>query len=144
MIVLSAFCILKIKNVDIDMTRDIIQLLEGQVGIMLPGFFLLYAVSMIYQLLMYYLSISIGQLFSGNKIAGAIVGYLLISFVLYLLIMGIAVVGGLFAGIVEMNFMKIEAGMTIYLSGLSILMLIVSVAAYFMICHLLGKKLNLN
>lgn len=116
-----------------------------ETGMALPLFCVMMAVSMIYQMLLYYLSIAIGQIFSGNKIAGSIVGYLIINFVMEMLMVAIMLTGGMIAGFENMDaYMNTETGMQMLVCGICMLMLVIAAVEYFATCRLLKKKLNLT
>lgn len=144
-LVLSVSSMFLFGKVSWDEIQMFVRMFESELKMPLAVFAIMMAVSLVYQMLVYYLSIAIGQLFAGNKIAGSIVGYLIISFALELAIVGIVFVSGFIAGFAEMDLlMATEKGMTIYMCLLCGMMLLVAVGAYFLTCNLLKKKLNLT
>ena len=101
-------------------------------------------VSMVYQLLFYYLSIAIGQLFHDHKIVGSVVAYCLLSFVLEIIVMILmfAVFG--LAGVIDMSqSMSATDGINAMYLFTTVLSAVIGTIAYFVICHLFKKKLNL-
>ena len=114
-------------------------------GMILPVFGIMMLVSFMYQILLYYLSIAVGQLFGNHKILASVIAYCALSFGIELILMVviIAVCGAI--GFIEVSQqMSSLSGMTAFY-GISIgWMVVLGAIEYFVICHLLKKKLNLN
>lgn len=109
------------------------------------AFLLFLAVSMLYQIVVYYLSIAIGQLFSGNKIIGAVAGYCLLNFALQVLMIAIMVVLGLVFSFQEIDaYINSEQGMLVFLYVYSAFMVFMAAGGFMFTCRLLKKKLNLS
>ena len=90
-------------------------------------------------------AISLGQLFRKHKLIGAILSYLGLNTV-------ISMVTGIFSALALflIDFEATQAGQALngymigYLSSMSILMLILTVVMYWLCCHIMTKKLNLE
>lgn len=118
---------------------------KGSIALIVIVFILFFLVSLIWSQLMYYLSISLGQVLCKNKLLGAFVAYLVISFVVqiitFALVLIIALIAG-FSGFV--NFMNSGDGLIIIYGIMGIESIILSIISYFIIHRCLTKKLNLN
>ena len=113
-------------------------------GAYIPAILFLIVVNMAYQLVIYYLSIAIGQLFTGNKIVGAVVGYCIIYFVVQALFIAMFVIAGAIGGFdtIDTMFNTVD-GMPALFVVSSLPSLVFGVVGYFVTCKLLKKKLNL-
>jgi len=116
----------------------------AEVGPMFGTLLLVIPVSVIYQLLFYYMSIAIGQMFVEHKIIGAVVAYFSLNFVLEMLMtVGMFVVLGL-DGVIAMGIeVNTPQGIVNVYLWTTALTAALGVAFYFATCHLLKKKLNL-
>ena len=126
---------------------DGISYLSDQVGTLFPIFLAMLLCSLIYQLLLYYLSIAVGQLFGTYKILASVIAYCAISFVveiaMLLILLGVFAVIGFDKMNMFMNSMPAADVMTkIYFLCMG-WTIILGVVEYFVTCHLLKKKLNL-
>lgn len=142
---LSLFLVFVPGHIEMEVLSDVISYLSDQFGDFLPVFFIMLLFSMMYQLLMYYLCIAIGQLFNTYKIVGAVVAYCVISFVVEMVLMVVMLAVFAIIGFEKVDtFMNSMDGMTTFYlisTGWTILL---GVAEYFGVCHLLKKKLNLG
>lgn len=144
-IAFSLVSVFLLGNASREQVTTVIEMLEAEVGLPLPMFAAVLFVSMVYQMLVYYLSIAVGQMFSGNKIAGSIIGYLVISFGIEFVMIVIVFLCGFLAGFGQLDsFMTTEGGMSIFVCLMCGIMLGVAVVEFFITCYLLKKKLNLN
>ena len=110
----------------------------------IPAFGLLLVVNLAYQLVLYYLSIAIGQLFTGNKIVGAVVGYCIIYFVVQAVLIALFVIAGCIGGFANIDAMfNTVEGIPMLFVLSSVPSLVLGVVGYFITCKLLKKKLNL-
>ena len=116
-----------------------------ETGMILPVFGIMLLVSIMYQLLLYYLSIAVGQLFGNHKILASVIAYCALSFGIELIMMVVIIAVCGVIGFVEVSEqMNSLSGMTTFY-GISIgWMAVFGAIEYFVICHLLKKKLNLN
>jgi len=141
----SLFLVFIPGHIEMDVVSDVISGLTDQFGKMVPVFFVMLFFSMMHQMLMYYLSLSIGQLFNTYKIVGAVVAYCAIYFVMEMVVMVVMLLIFLIIGFDKVdsllstmdgmaNFYLISTGWTV----------VVAIAEYFGVCYLLKKKLNLN
>lgn len=120
------------------------QVIEEYGGIVF-AFLLFLAVSLLYQMIVYYLSIAIGQLFSGNKVLGAVAGYCLLNFALQIFMIAIVVVLGAVFSFQEIDaYMNSEQGLLIFLYVYSAFMACMAAGGFALTCRLLKKKLNLS
>ncbi len=141
---LSLFCVFVVGHMELGKFFDGVSYLADIGGKMIPVFVVMMLISMMYQLMIYYLSIAIGQRFGSYKILASIIAYCALSFaielVLMLVILGVFGVVG-FMEIAESRYtMDGMVGFYLMTTGLS---LIVGVAAYLVTCYQLKKKLNL-
>jgi len=113
-----------------------------EAGPMLGTMCIMMPVNLIYQLLFYYLSIAIGQMFVEHKIVGAVVAYFSLSFALEMLMtIGMFVVLGIDGVLfMEMDSPSGVAGVYLWTTALTA---VLGVVFYFVTCHLFKKKLNL-
>lgn len=144
-LILSLCVIFLVGKVSLGEIADVWQAMIGEVGGgFIPAFLLLLAVNMAYQLVIYYLSIAIGQLFTGNKIVGAVVGYCVIYFVVQALLIVIFMVAGLIGGFANIDAMfNTVDGIPLLFVLTSLPSAVLGVIGYFVTCKLLKKKLNL-
>ncbi len=142
---LSLYCVFVAGHVEWSTVTGVVSLITEEMGLVLPVFFVMMLFSIIYQTLLYYLCIAIGQLFGNYKIIASVIAYCAIAFGLEVIVvlilvmigglMGFAEVGNLFVSLTDMT--------TIYI--ISILwMALLAAIGYFVTCRLLKKKLNLN
>ena len=123
---------------------DGVSYITDQFGSMLPVFLVIMLVGMMYQLMIYYLSMAIGQRFGTYKILASIIAYCALSFVIELVLMFIIL--GIFGivGFMEMSMaMTTPEGMTGFYLLTGGMSAVAGVAAYFVTCYQLKKKLNL-
>jgi len=145
--IISLFLVFVPGHIEIKEVLDGISYLSDQVGTLFPVFLAVLLCSMIYQLLLYYLSIAVGQLFGTYKILASVIAYCAISFVVEIAMLAILLGVFVFVGFDEVNvFMNSMPGtemMTkIYFFSMA-WTIALGVVEYFVICHLLKKKLNL-
>ena len=105
--------------------------------------------TMAYQLLMYYVSISVGQMLQGNKIVGCVLGYVIINTVVQTFVMLVSLVAtfavGLGIGSKELErVLESEAGLAALFIGETALMFVLAIVGFFVTNYFLKKKLNLN
>ena len=140
----SLFCVFVVGHVKPDVFLEGLASVVKEFDGLLPLFVVVMIVGIMYQILIYYLSIAIGQLFGNYKILASVLAYCILGFVLELII-GFAMLGvfGL-TGMLQMgDTLAVSEGMTgLYLitTGISV---IISAVSYFVTCYLLKKKLNL-
>ena len=115
-----------------------------QFGSMIPVFVVMIMLSMMYQLMIFYLSIAIGQRFGTYKILASILAYCVLNYVIEFGIM--LVILGIFGAV---GFAEMSRSMET-LEGIKGVCLLVGgilgtmgIAAYFVTCDQLKKKLNL-
>lgn len=142
--VLSLFSVFVVGHIPLGEFFDGIAYLTDMFGKLLPVFIGVMLISMMYQLMIYYLSIAIGQRFGTYKILASIIAYCALSFaielVLMLIILGIFGAVGFMKMAESMYTMDGMTGFYLMMGGLSA---IVGISAYFVTCHQLKKKLNL-
>lgn len=140
--ILSLFCVFVPGHMSLHEFSEGMSFITDQFGDgLLPVFGIMILFSMMYQILLYYLSIAVGQLFATYKVVGAVVSYCAISFVIEMVLMIIMFVVFAIIGFDEMA--STSANMTTFYV-ISILWTIgLGVLEYFVTCHLLKKKLNL-
>ena len=145
--ILSLFLVFVPGHIEIKEIFDGISYFTDQVGTLLPVFLAVLLCSMIYQLLLYYLSIAVGQLFGTYKILASVIAYCAISFVVEIAVLVILLGVFAFVGFDEVNvFMNSMPGTEmvtkIYFFSMA-WTIALGVVEYFVTCHLLKKKLNL-
>lgn len=142
--VLSLFCVFLLGHVEFGELFDGLSYLTDMGGKMIPVFIVMMLVSMMYQLMIYYLSIAIGQRFGNYKILASIIAYCALSFVIELVLMFIVLAVFGVVGFMEMaeSMYTVDgmAGFYLMTTGFSALM---GIVAYFVTCYQLKKKLNL-
>lgn len=141
---LSLISVFVVGHVEWEMFAEVVGFIFEEAGIMVPVFCLMLVVSVIYQLLLYYLSIAIGQLFGNYKILASVIAYCALSFGIELLM--VLLIFGIFAGIgfLEIGeYMVSGNGMAIFYAISMAWMVIFGGIEYFVTCRLLKKKLNL-
>lgn len=141
---LSLFLVFVPGHIEMKEVTNIISLLSEEFGTLFPVFFVMIFFSMMYQLLMYYLSVAVGQLFGTYKIVGAVVAYCIISFALEMVMTVIILVVFAIIGFDKMDaIMSTMDGMTkFYLISIG-WTIALGIGEYFGVCYLLKKKLNL-
>lgn len=103
------------------------------------------AVSLLWQMILYYLSIAFGQMFSGNKILGAVAGYCLLNFSLQVFNIVFVVILGAVLGFHKMDlYFNSEQGMLVLLYVYSAYMVCMVAVGFVLTSRLLKKKLNLG
>ena len=141
----SLFLVFVPGHIEMNQLSVVISQLSDQFGVMVPVFFAMLLFSLMYQILTYYLSIAIGQLFGTYKIVGAVVAYCAISFVVELALMVVMLGAMVIIGFDKVDaFMSSMNGMAKFYLFSTGWMIILGVVEYFVICHLLKKKLNLS
>ena len=142
--VLSLFCVFVVGHMKMGDFFDGMSYLTEMFGDMIPVFIVMMLVSMMYQLMIYYLSIAIGQRFGNYKILASIIAYCALSFVielaLMLIILGIFGAVGFMEMAESMYTMKGMTGFYLMTTGLSA---VTGIVAYFVTCYQLKRKLNL-
>ena len=103
---------------------------------------ILLLISLLSQLLMYYASISLGQLFGGHRVLGAIAAYMGLNFISQIISSIILIV----LSVGSMDTYALMTGRTIIaLYGLTGCLNLLLALGYYMICYyIMEKKLNLN
>ena len=79
--ILSLFSVFVIGHIEMGEFFDGVSSLADMAGKMVPVFIVMMLISMMYQLMIYYLSIAIGQRFGNYKILASIIAYCALSFV---------------------------------------------------------------
>ena len=142
--ILSLFCVFAVGHIEMGVFFEEFTAVLKEFDGLFPVFVVLMVVGIMYQILIYYLSIAIGQLFGTYKILASVLTYCVLGFVLEMVI-GFVLLGvfGL-TGMLQMgDAMSVSEGMTgLYLvsAGVSV---IIGAVSYFVTCYLLKKKLNL-
>ncbi len=142
--ILSLFCVFAVGHIEMGVFFEELASVMKEFGGLVPVFVVVMIVGIMYQILIYYLSIAIGQLFGTYKILASVLTYCILGFVLEMVI-GFALLGvfGL-TGMLKMGeTMAVSDGITgVYLltAGVSA---VFGVVSYFVTCYLLKKKLNL-
>ena len=140
----SLFLVFVPGHMEIKQLFDGISFISEQFGVLIPVFLVMLLFSMMYQMLLYYLSIAVGQLFGTYKILASVIAYCAISFALeiVLLVIMLCVFAGV--GFDKVNtFMNSMDGMTNFYYISSGWTIVLGIVEYFVICRLLKKKLNL-
>lgn len=142
--IVSLFLVFVPGHIEIKVLLEGLSYFSDQVGTLIPVFVIMLLFSMMYQMLLYYLSIAVGQLFGTYRILASVVAYCAISFVLEIVLVIILMVIFAIFGFDEMNvFMNTTDGMTkFYLISMG-WTIVLGIVEYFVICRLLKKKLNL-
>lgn len=145
LIVISALSVFVVGHIEWSMFCEGVAFVVEQSGMILPVFGIMLLISFMYQMLLYYLSIAVGQLFGNHKILASVIAYCVLSFGIELIMLVIMIAVGATMGFAEMTEqMSSLSGMTIFY-GISIgWMVVLGVAEYFVVCYLLKKKLNLG
>ena len=145
LVVLSLICVFVLGHIELKIVWDFAREVLEESGIAIPGLALILVTSLAYQITFYYLCIAIGQLFANQKLAGAIVSYCVLSFVVEIFNLILVFVGFAIMGYSELEtYFASSAGMNavyIFSAGLTA---VLGVVAYFVTCFLLRRKLNLN
>jgi len=101
--------------------------------------------SMLYQLMVYYCSIAIGQTFTGNKIAGSIIGYVILYVSTEVIMLGGVFAIGLIVGIDDINaYANSVDGMPMLFGVTGALMAVFAGIVFYITNRIFTKKLNLN
>lgn len=142
--VLSLFCVFVVGHVGVGEFFEALSSVVSEFGALVPVFGVMMLVGIMYQMMIYYLSIAIGQLFGTYKILASVIAYCAIAFVIEIVMM-FAVLG--IFGITGIMNMGETMAVTDGMAGLYLLTAGVStvfgITAYFVTCYLLKKKLNL-
>lgn len=144
LVTLSLICVFVVGHVEWKAFSDGIGFVFDEAGIMVPTFCLMLVISSIYQLLLYYLSIAIGQLFGNYKILASVIAYCALSFGIELIM--VLLIFAIFAGVgfLEMSrYLSSQEGLSIFYVISMVWMIAFGAVEYFVTCHLLKKKLNL-
>lgn len=142
--ILSLLGVFVVGHIDLKEFFEGVSALGGEFGKLVPVLGIMMIVSTIYQLTVYYLSMAIGQLFGTYKILASVIAYCALAFVIEIVI--VLVVVGIFgvAGFMKMSTaMMTTDGMANFYLVFTGMSAVIGVAAYFVTCHLLTKKLNL-
>jgi protein-S-isoprenylcysteine O-methyltransferase Ste14 len=120
------------------------QILDTYKALPIAVIFMIFG-SMLYQLMVYYCSIAIGHTFTGNKIAGSIIGYV----ILYVITEVVMLVGvfaiGLIVGIDDINAYANSAdGMPVLFGVTGVIMAVFAGIVFYITNRIFTKKLNLN
>lgn len=143
--ILSLLCVFVVGHVEWSTFSEIVSFLTKEMGMALPLFFVMMLFSSLYQMLQYYLSIAIGQLFGNYKILASVIAFCAISFGLEILVVLIIVIVCGIAGFMDGGIYMTALSDVTPLYIISVLwMVLLAVIEYFVTCHLLKKKLNLN
>lgn len=141
----SLFLVFIPGHIEMKEVSKIISYFSEQTGTLLPVFFLLMFFTLMYQLLFYYMCIAVGQSFGSNKVIWSVVMYCIINFIMEMVLLVILLVVFAIIGFNEVEaFMNTTDGATILYSISIVWTCILGVAAYFITCNLLKKKLNLT
>lgn len=142
--IVSLFLVFVPGHMEMKELEMLLSVVFEESGMVLPVFFVLIMFSIMYQILLYYLSIAVGQLFGNYKILASVIAYCVISFVVEIVLLLLLVGGFAIIGFDEVEaFVNSVNGMT-KISVISMSWtLVLGVVEYFVICHLLKKKLNL-
>lgn len=145
LVVLSLLSVFVIGHIEWSVFCEGVAFVTDEMGVILPVFGIMMLVSFMYQMLLYYLSIAVGQLFGNHKILASVIAYCALSFGIELIMMVVIIAVCGVIGFVEVSEqMSSLSGMTTFY-GISIgWMAVLGAIEYFVICHLLKKKLNLN
>lgn len=144
LIVLSLLTVFVVGHVEWSAFSEVISFILEETGAMLPILGVTMLISMMYQMLMFYLSIAIGQIFGHYKILASVIAYCVIGFGLELIMMIIilaicGIIGFVEVGEFIMNMSNMNAFYLISIAWSAVL----AVIAYFVTCRLLKRKLNL-
>ena len=142
--VLSLIGVFAVGHVSFSEFFDVVSYLMEMIGDMMPAMLVMIVVSMMYQLMIFYLSIAIGQRFGTYKILASILAYcalcLIVELIMFLVLLGFF---GL-AGFMEINqTVYIMDGMNSFYLLTAGLSAVIGIAAYFVTCRQLKRKLNL-
>ncbi len=142
--VLSLIAVFVVGHMSFGEFFDGVSYIADMLGGVGPAILVMTLISMMYQLMIYYLSIAIGQRFGNYKILASIIAYLALTFAVELVLM--LIVLGIFGivGIVEMSqSLYSMEGMSWFYLATGAISAVIGVAAYFVTCYQLKKKLNL-
>ena len=142
--IVSLFLVFVPGHIELGELSAVFSMLSDYLGIMVPVFLCMLLLSMMYQILMFYLSIAVGQLFGNYKILASVIAYCVISFVLEIVLAVIFVGMFYIVGFDEVNlYINSVSGVTRF-SFISMgWTLVLGIVEYFIVCNLLKKKLNL-
>ena len=142
--IVSLFLVFVPGHIELKELATLISQLTEQSGMKISVFVALLMFSLLYQILLYYLSIAVGQLFGTYKILASVIAYCAISFILEIVLVVIFVGVFFVVGFDEVNvFMNSVSGMTKF-SFISMgWTLVLGIVEYLIVCNLLKKKLNL-
>lgn len=144
LVAVSLFLVFIPGHIELKLVSEVISGLSEQFGSLVPVFFIMLFFSMMYQILLYYLSIAVGQLFGTYKILASVIAYCVISFateiVLLLVMLGVFALIGFDAVNAFMNSMD---GMTTFYMISTGWTIVLGIVEYFVVCGLFKKKLNL-
>lgn len=109
------------------------------------GFIVMILISIFSQLMTYYLSITLGQVISRNKILGSVAAYFVISFAVQMLTMIILLIAVLIIGFDRINEVanSLQGFYLIIILSISV-MLVTGISAFVIIKRTLKNKLNLE
>lgn len=144
-VVLSALGVFVLGHMEWSTLTDTILGVNEMYKGVIPAFLVMITCSMFFQLLVCYLAISIGQLFTGNKVVGSIVGYCIVYFVTEMIMLAGVILISVIVGVDDINaYANSAKGMPMLLLVVSAMMLAFGLIEYFLTTRILAKKLNLN
>ena len=145
LVTLSLICVYVLGHIGWSELMKGVSFIFESADTLLPVFCFMILISMMYQMLLYYLSIAIGQLFHSHKILAAVIAYCVLAFafeiIMVVIMFGVCGVVGFEEVVVQMSTTK---GMTVFYLISTVWIAVMGAAEYFVICYLLKKKLNLN
>lgn len=144
MCVASVFLVFVPGHIEIKVLMDGISSLMSQARTLLPVFCLTLIATMVCQIMLYYLSMAVGQLFGNYKIVASVIAYCIIYFAMELVpLLMLLVVFGVFGFDTINNYVNSMEDVTvIYVISISVTV-VMGIVEYFATCSLLKKKLNL-
>lgn len=144
LVVLSLLLVFIVGHVEWSALCEAISSIFEKTGVMLPILGITVLFSIMYQILLYYLSVAVGQLFGHYKILASVIAYCAIGFGVDLIVLLIILIVCRCIGFVEVTeFMNHMAGMSVFYIISIVWTAALALIAYFVVCHLLKKKLNL-
>lgn len=145
MIVLSLFLVFVPGHMEWRTVAERISEVNEMYKGVIPAFLVMITCSISFQLLVCYLAISIGQLFTGNKVVGSIVGYCIVYFVAEMIMLAGVILISVIVGVDDVNaYANSAEGMPMLFFVVSAMMLVFGAIEYFLTTRILTKKLNLN
>jgi len=141
----SVFCVYVLGHVEVSTFFGKLADSFNGSGITLVMVAVLLLVSVMYQLMLCYFSVSVGQSFQGNKIVGAVVTYVAVDFGIKTIMMVVFFAVVAVVGIPGLEkAVGLGQGMTVVMTCITGWILLLVIAGYLGSCYFLKKKLNLN